>query len=101
MITELFQTLSKTRKGIAGAFKSLLKQKITPETLEILEDTLITADLGIHTTSSIIKVVENNATEDFINAVREHMLSILPNETHKLKDRPYVCLLYTSDAADE
>ena len=93
MITELFQTLSKTRKGIADALKSLLKQKITPETLKILEDTLITADLGIHTTSSIIKVVENNATEDFINAVREHMLSILPNETNKLEDRPYVVLV--------
>ena len=93
MITKLFQALSKTRKGIAGAFKSLLKQKVTPETLKILEDTLITADLGIHTTSSIIKIVENNATEDFINAVREHMLSILPNETHKLKDRPYVVLI--------
>ena len=89
MITKLFQALSKTRKGIAGAFKSLLKQKITPETLEILEDTLITADLGIHTTSSIIKVVEKNATEDFIKAAREYLLSILPNETHKLKDSLY------------
>ena len=58
MITKLFQALSKTRNGIAGAFNTLIKQRVTPETLEMLEDTLITADLGIHTTSGIIKVVE-------------------------------------------
>ncbi len=58
MITKLFQALSKTRKGIAGAFNTLLNQRVTPETLEMLEDTLITADLGIHTTSGIIEVVK-------------------------------------------
>ena len=56
MITKLFQALSKTRKGIAGAFNTLLNQRVTPETLEILEETLITADLGIYTTSGIIKL---------------------------------------------
>ena len=50
MITKLFQALSKTRKGIAGAFNTLLNQRVTPETLEMLEETLITADLGIYTT---------------------------------------------------
>ena len=46
MITQLFKALSKTRKGIAGAFNTLLNQRVTPETLEMLEETLITADLG-------------------------------------------------------
>ena len=93
MITKLFQPLSKPRKGIAGAFNTLIKQRVTPETLEMLEDTLITADLGIHTTSGIIKVVETNATKNFINAVRIHMLSILPEEIHKLPNKPYVFLI--------
>ena len=53
MITKLFQALSKTRKGIAGAFNTLLNQRVTPETLEMLEETLITADLGIYTLSLI------------------------------------------------
>ena len=93
MITKLFQALSKTRRGIAGAFNILIKQRVTLETLEMLEDTLITADLGIHRTSVIIKVVETNATKNFINAVRKHMLSILPEEIHKLPNKPYVFLI--------
>jgi len=93
MITKLFQALSKTRKGIAGAFNTLIKQRVTPETLEMLEDTLITADLGIYTTSGIIKVVEKNATKNFIKAVRKHMLSILPEEIHELPDNPCVVLV--------
>jgi len=93
MITKLFQALSKTRKGIAGAFNTLLNQRVTPETLEMLEETLITADLGIYTTSSIVKVVEKNATKNFIKAVRKYMLSILPEEIHELPDIPYVFLV--------
>ena len=93
MITELFQALSKTRKGIAGAFNTLIKQRVTSETLEMLEDTLMTADLGIYTTSGIIKVVEKNATKNFIKAVRKHMLSILPEEIHELPDNPCVVLV--------
>ena len=93
MITQLFKALSKTRKGIAGAFITLLNQRVTPETLEILEETLITADLGIYTTSGIIKVVEKNATKNFIKAVRKYMLSILPEEIHELPDIPYVFLV--------
>ena len=93
MITKLFQALSKTRRGIAGAFNILIKQRVTLVTLEMLEDTLITADLGIHRTSVIIKVVETNATKNFINAVRKHMLSILPEEIHKLPNKPYVFLI--------
>ena len=93
MITKLFKALSKTRKGIAGAFNTLIKQRVTPEALEMLEDTLITADLGIYTTSGIIKVVEKNATKNFTNAVRKHMLSILPEEIHKLPNKPYVFLI--------
>ena len=93
MITELFQALSKTRKGIAGAFNTLIKQRVTSETLEMLEDTLITADLGIYTTSGIINVVEKNATKNFIKAVRKHMLSILPEEIHELPDNPCVVLV--------
>ena len=93
MITKLFKALSKTRKGIAGAFNTLIKQRVTSEALEMLEDTLITADLGIYTTSGIIKVVETNATKNFTNAVRKHMLSILPEEIHKLPNKPYVFLI--------
>ena len=93
MITKLFQALSKTRKGIAGAFNILLNQRVTPETLEMLEGTLITADLGIHTTSGIIEIVKKNATINFIKAVRKHMLSILPEEIHELPDIPYVVLV--------
>ena len=93
MITNLFKALSKTRKGIADAFNTLIKERVTPEALEMLEDTLITADLGIYTTSGIIKVVETNATKNLTNAVRKHMLSILPEEIHKLPNKPYVFLI--------
>ena len=93
MITKLFQALSKTRKGIAGALNTLIKQRVTPETLEMLEDTLIAADLGIHTTSGIIEVVKKNATKNFIEAVRNHMLSILPEVIHELPNNPYVVLI--------
>ena len=93
MITKLFKALSKTRKGIAGAFNTLIKERVTSEALEMLEDTLITADLGINSTSGIIKVVETNATKNFTNAVRKHMLSILPEEIHKLPNKPYVFLI--------
>ena len=65
MITKLFQALSETRKGITGAFNTLLYQRVTPETMEMLEETLITADLGIHTTSGIIEVVKKKRNKKF------------------------------------
>ena len=77
MLSKLFKALSRSRSSIADAFKSLAGKRITPESLESLEEQLLGADLGFETVESIMDVVEHHSKSNFIEKVGDHLVSLL------------------------
>ena len=77
---KIFQALRQTRESVSDAFESVVKRKVTPESLEELEDTLISADMGFATAEAVLGVVEKNHKKGFINKVESYLVS-------ELKDR--------------
>ncbi len=80
MLSKLFKALSRSRSTIADAFKSLAGKRVTPESLETLEEQLLSADLGFKTVESILDVVEHHSKSNFIEKVGEHLVSLLPEK---------------------
>ena len=77
-IENIFQALSKTREKVADAFDNIVKRKVTPDSLEQLEEVLLSSDMGFETVSTILNVVEKHHDEGFISKVEDHLVSILP-----------------------
>ena len=77
MISKLFNALKRTRTSIADSFNILQKNKISTKTLDILESTLISADIGVDTTSEIINLIEKKSGDNYVHSVKDYMLSIL------------------------
>ena len=77
---KIFQALRRTRETVSDAFESVIKQKVTPESLDELEDTLISADMGFATVETILGVVEKNHKKGFINKVESYLVSELQDE---------------------
>ena len=78
MLSKLFKALSRSRSSVADAFKSFAGKRITPESLESLEEQLLGADLGFETVESIIDVVEHHSKSNFIEKVGDYLVSLLP-----------------------
>ncbi len=79
-IGNIFQALSKTREKVAGAFDNIVKRKVNPDSLEQLEEVLLSSDMGFETVSAILNVVEKNHDEGFLSKVEDHLVSILPSK---------------------
>jgi len=79
-IGNIFQALSKTREKVADAFDNIVKRKVTPNSLEQLEEVLLSSDMGFETVSTILNVVEKNHDEGFLSKVEDHLVSILPSK---------------------
>lgn len=77
---KIFQALRRTRETVSDAFESVIKQKVTPESLDELENTLISADMGFATVETILGVVEKNHKKGFINKVESYLVSELQDE---------------------
>lgn len=63
-------------------FSSITGKRIDEETLEDVEYQLLSADLGVETTESIIEVLKKTRNTNVVNAVKDHLISIIP-ETQK------------------
>ncbi len=75
---KIFKALRRTRETVADAFDTVMKRKVSVESLEDLEDTLISADMGFDTVEAVLGVVENNRKEGFISKVEDYLVSVLP-----------------------
>ena len=63
---KIFQALRRTRETVSDAFETVVKRKVSVESLESLEDTLIGADLGFDTVEAVLGVVEKHRKDGFI-----------------------------------
>ena len=74
----IFKALTQTREKVTKAFKILTKNKVASDSIDELEQLLLSADMGYETVESILNLVKNNKDEDFIINVQEHLIRILP-----------------------
>lgn len=92
---KIFQALRRTRETIGDAFETVIKNKVSPESLEELENTLISADMGFDTVEAVLKVVEKNRTAQLIEKVEAYLISVLPknkNGNHR-QSKPVVLMI--------
>ena len=75
---KIFQALSQTREKVSKAFKILSKNKVSSDSIDELEQLLLSADMGFETVELILNVAKNNKDEDFFAKVQEYLISILP-----------------------
>ena len=94
-IRNIFQALSKTRKKVANAFDNITRGSVTPDSLEELEEILISTDMGFDIVQSILNVVEKHSNEGFLSKVEDHLISILPptKENHLISNNPVIVMI--------
>lgn len=98
----LKEGLTKTRKGFIGRVESIFTgKKIDEETLEELEETLITSDIGVKATTEIVEflrdkvrkgeVKDSHSVRDFL---KEEMATLLGNSQPLVitGEKPFVIL---------
>ena len=80
LLGKVFKALKQTRETISEAFDSVRKQKVSIESLDQLEETLILADLGFVVVGKILDAIKKNKKENFIIDVESYLISILPED---------------------
>jgi len=105
VLARLRQGLSKTRQGFVEKIDRALrgKKEIDAETLEALEEALVTADLGVHTSVRLIEGIQERVSRKELTspeALREHLRGaieaiLVGDEGHfELGEaRPYVLMV--------
>src|SRR5450759_2567524 len=83
LLEKLKSGVQKTRAGLVTALEDTLqgKKQIDADLLDELESTLISADIGVRTTSEILESIRQRVGElmaaELKNLIREHLLEIL------------------------
>ena len=93
MISKLFNALERTRKSIADSFNNLQKNRISTGSLDVLEKNLLSADIGVETTLEIINLIKSSSGDDYIQNVKEYMISILDLNKFDSQPLPFVKLI--------
>ncbi|MCH7613133.1 MAG: signal recognition particle-docking protein FtsY [Candidatus Marinimicrobia bacterium] len=81
ILGKLFNALRRSRDRVSGAFTRLIQEKVTPESLERLEETLLSADLGLRTVDDIMDIVTRHSKNNFLNEVSIYMQNVLHEES--------------------
>ncbi len=94
MLSKIHSALSITRSKISSVFQKLSGTGVAPETIEILEETLLTSDMGYEISESVIEIVEKYSETDFFSRVGDYLISLLPPKFDLKKlDQPTVILM--------
>ncbi|MBT4149941.1 MAG: signal recognition particle-docking protein FtsY, partial [Candidatus Marinimicrobia bacterium] len=92
---KIFKALKQTRDKISDAFDLVRKEKVSIESLDQLEETLILADIGIDTVEKALDVIKNNKKNNFIQEVESYLISVLPENINDEEyfSKPMVILM--------
>ena len=92
---KIFKALKQTRDKISDAFDLVRKEKVSIESLDQLEETLILADIGIDTVEKALGVIKNNKKNNFIQEVENYLISVLPENINDEEyfSKPMVILM--------
>ena len=86
-VGKVFKAFKRTRETISDAFDSVRKQKISIESLDELEESLILADIGLGTVEKVVDVIKKSKQDNFILEVENFLISILPENQN---DKSYL-----------
>ena len=78
MLHKLFDALARTRSSLAEAFQGLVREGGSDESLETLEEQLLMADMGVDMVESTLEVIRKQGSSDFMAAVEDHLIRMLP-----------------------
>lgn len=92
-IGKLFNALRRSRDRVSGAFQQLVKEKVSPQSLEQLEETLLASDLGLNTVEDILEIVKKHSHDNFLNEVADYMQKSLDHEKQMEIQTPSVMLV--------
>ena len=92
-IGKLFNALRRSRERVSGAFQQLVKEKVSPQSLEQLEETLLASDLGLNTVEDILDIVKKHSHDNFLNEVADYMQQSLDHEEQMEVKTPSVMLV--------
>jgi|TARA_Y100000310_G_scaffold61760_1_gene57001 fused signal recognition particle receptor len=92
-IGKLFNALRRSRDRVSNAFQQLVKEKVSPQSLEQLEETLLASDLGLSTVEDILDIVKKHSHENFLNEVADYMQQSLDQEKQLEIQTPSVMLV--------
>ena len=92
-IGKLFNALMRSRDHVSNAFQQIVKEKVSLQSLEQLEETLIASDLGLSTVDDILDIVKKHSKENFINEVADYMQQSLGHEKELEIKSPSVMLV--------
>ena len=92
-IGKLFNALRRSRDRVSGAFQQLVKEKVSPQSLEQLEETLLASDLGLSTVEDILDIVKKHSHDNFLNEVADYMQQSLDHKKQLEIQTPSVMLV--------
>ncbi len=92
-IGKLFNALRRSRERMSGAFQQLVKEKVSPQSLEQLEETLLASDLGLNTVEDILDIVKKHSHDNFLNEVANYMQQSLDHKKQMEVRTPSVMLV--------
>jgi len=82
--------LRKTREGVVGGLRSMFGRriKLDPETLDRIEELLISADMGVNSAMSITRNIEKRLKEEGGEATLESVLGVIRADVKIFSRRP-------------
>ncbi|MGM0452709.1 MAG: signal recognition particle-docking protein FtsY [Thermodesulfobacteriota bacterium] len=101
LMNRLKSGLGKTRRSLSGRLETIFSDKktIDDETLEKIEEALITSDVGVDTTMELIKTIEENAgrlksSADLRELIKSEMRRyLIAGPPEQRMARPYVIMV--------
>ena len=87
MLSKLFSALESTRTSIMHAFKNLSADKISDNAIEVFEEQLLLADVGLATVDSIIDILRKFSGDNYSNKIRAYLLTQLPEKYLAIHDQ--------------
>jgi fused signal recognition particle receptor len=78
--------LRKTREGVVGGLKSMFGRriKLDPDTLDQIEELLISADMGVKSSVAITRNIENRLKEEGGEATLESVLEVIRQDVKQI-----------------
>jgi fused signal recognition particle receptor len=78
--------LRKTREGVVGGLRSMFGRriKLDPETLDQIEELLISADMGVNSAMSITRNIEKRLKEEGGEATLESVLGVIQEDVKQI-----------------
>jgi fused signal recognition particle receptor len=90
LLRRMRESLSKTRRALGGELRATLFQTLDEHTWERLEEALVMADVGAHTTASVVATLEAEALEGGLSggeALTERLIDLLAQAARTGEDR--------------